>query len=134
MWRGKGPTCGLDVRVGDAQARMASAGWDVCVVVDDAGCILGRLRQGDDADPDALVEIMMESGSSTQRPDVRLGPLSERMRGRRVEHVLVSTSAGQLVGVLYRADMERLDEASRRLAWDECDGCPGTWRLQGDSK
>ncbi len=124
------PTCRLTDRIGDVSDRVTASGWDLCVVVNEEGCILGRLRaKAFQSDAGVLVETVMEAGPTTQRPDVMLGPLTQRMRERKVDDILVSTADGKLVGVLYRADVERMEEAARRAAWRECDGCRGTWRV-----
>ena len=124
------PTCHLTDRIGDVRERVTAAAWDMCVVVNADICILGRIRaKALQSDDEALVESVMEPGPTTQRPDVILGPLTQRMRERNVEHILVSTAAGRLIGVLYREDAERLEEAARQAAWKECDGCRGTWRV-----
>ena len=122
------PTCGLSDRFGEAQARMEDGGWDVCVVVNDSGCVLGELRLGDRGSRDAAAEAVMRPGPWTQRPHVFASALAGRMRDRGVEHVLVSEASGVLLGVLYREDVERLEGAARRAAWEECEGCPGVWR------
>lgn len=124
------PTCGLDDRVGAARAETEAREWDTCVVTSEDGCVLGRLRGEAFDNSEALVEEAMESGPTTQRPDVRIGPLTQRMRERGVQQMLVSTPSGRLVGILYREDAERLEEASRQAVWEECEGCPGTWRVQ----
>ena len=124
------PTCSLTERIGDVLDRVTMSGWDTCVVVNEDGCILGRLRdKAFQSDPEVLAETVMESGPTTQRPDVLLGPLTQRMRERNVDDILVSGADGRLVGILYRADVERLEEAARRATWKECVGCRGTWRV-----
>ena len=48
------PTCRLTERLGAVRERVQSTGWDVCLVVDDAGVVLGRLRKAAfEKDPDA---------------------------------------------------------------------------------
>ena len=49
----------------------------------------------------------MESGPTTIRPDIPLEAMTEHVRRRRVGRILVTTSEGRLVGVLYRKDAER---------------------------
>ena len=124
------PTCRASEPAGEARARMETRGWDVCIVVDEAGCVLGRLLPRDLGDRDASAESVMQPGPWTQRPHVFASVLAERMRDRSAEHVLVTTAAGALLGVLYREDVEGLEAASRRAVWEECEGCPGTWRVQ----
>jgi predicted transcriptional regulator len=105
------PTCGLSELVGAVCDRVQSASWDQCIVVNEQRVVLGRLRQKElGADDGARVETVMESGPTTIRPDTMLDGITKRMQQRRVESILVSTSDGQLIGVLYRAD------AKQRLA------------------
>ena len=105
------PTCGLGDQLGDVRDRVRAAGWDGCVVVNEAGIVLGRVR-GDalDGDPRGTVEAVMESGPTTVRPSEPLDAITGRMRDRNVGSVLVTTPDGRLVGVLKR------DDAERRLA------------------
>ena len=102
------PTCSLADRIGDVQKRLQATGWTLCIVVNESGVVLGRLRQKTlAADPESFVETVMESGPSTIRPDVLLESITERMRERRVDSTVVTTSDGRLVGILYRGDAEQ---------------------------
>ena len=103
------PTCRLTDRLGDARDRTLDADQNVCVVVNDDRIVLGRLR-GDAlrGDPGATVETVMESGPTTIRPDEPLEAIRQRMRDQRVASILVATSDGRLVGILYRDDAERV--------------------------
>ncbi len=88
-------------------AGLAAAG--LLAVAHYEGVVLGRLRaQTLGADPQALVEAVMESGPTTVRPDEPLEAITERMRDQRVGSILVTTSDGRLVGILYRKDAERV--------------------------
>ncbi len=95
-------TCRLSDTIGHVKERMKSAGQRQCVVTSEDGVVLGRLRgRALDGDPDASVEAVMEAGPSTIRPDVSLAEFTEHMRARNVGSVLVTTSTGHLIGVLY---------------------------------
>ena len=109
------PTCRLTERLGEVKERVMAAGEKVCIVTTDEGVVLGRLRDAAfQADPQASVDSVMESGPTTIRPDVPLREFTEHMRARRVGSILVTTSTGRLIGILYREDAEeRL--ASRAL-------------------
>ncbi len=103
------PTCRLTDRVADALEQVQASGHCVCVVTNDEGVILGRL--GERAlltDPEGLVEQVMESGPTTTRPDDPLEAITERLRGRGVDSILVTTPDGRLVGNLYLEDAERV--------------------------
>jgi predicted transcriptional regulator len=101
------PTCAPAKKVENAWDRVRAAGWDACVVVNKDRVVLGLLREKElSSDPGATVERVMRSGPTTFRPDVPVGKMAGRMRGART--VLVTTSDGRLVGLLYRGDAERL--------------------------
>ncbi len=108
------PTCRLTDRIADAREQAQGSGHSSCAVTNDEGVLLGSLGAGAlDADPQALVEDVMESGSTTIRPDEPLEAITERMRDQRVSSILVTTSDGRLVGILYRRDTEqRLQESA----------------------
>ena len=102
------PTCRLTERIGDVQPRVKAAGWTLCMVVNDAGVVLGRLRkEALSADPGAVVETVMEAGPGTIRPDTLLETITRRMHERKVSSTVVTTSDGRLVGILYRDDAEQ---------------------------
>ncbi len=100
-------TCRLGDTIGYVTERLKSAGQRQCVVTSGGGVVLGRLR-GDalEGDPDASVEAVMESGPMTIRPDVSLEEFTEHMRARKVGSVVVTTSTGHLIGVLFRKEAE----------------------------
>jgi CBS domain-containing protein len=103
------PTCGLKDGVGDAWDRVRKAGWDRCVVVNEDRVVLGLLREEElSSDPKSIVEAVMRDGPTTFRPHEPVGKLAERMRKRGVSSILVTTSDGRLVGLLYRQDAERI--------------------------
>ncbi len=111
------PTCRLTDRLGDVRERVQSAGQKVCIVTTEQGVVLGRLR-GDafNANPDASVESVMEAGPTTIRPDVLLAEITEHMRRRRVGSILVTTSVGRLIGVLYRNHAEeKIGDSTNRV-------------------
>lgn len=127
------PTCTADETVGNARNRTFSAGWDECVVVDCDGLVVGRLRnQAWETKDDTVVELVMESGPTTVRPNGILEPLLRRMGERSTTLVLVTTPQGHLVGALVREEAERLlaGEAPEQI-WRDCDGCPGRWVING---
>jgi CBS domain-containing protein len=103
------PTCAPAEKVENAWDRVRAAGWDACVVVNKERVVLGLLREKEiSTDPGATVERVMHSGPTTFRPNVPVGKMAERMRERGARTVLVTTSDGRLVGLLYRDDAERL--------------------------
>jgi CBS domain-containing protein len=102
------PTCHLTDRIGDVRERVRVAGWDHCLVVNEHRVVLGRLRgKGLEAPAETPAEQVMELGPTTFRPNGILGAIAERMRSRNVGSVVVTTSDGELLGVLKREDAER---------------------------
>ena len=50
----------------------------------------------------------MRNGPATFRPNEPVGKMAKRMQDRGATAVLVTTSGGKLVGLLYRKDVEQL--------------------------
>ncbi|MCA1687793.1 MAG: CBS domain-containing protein [Actinobacteria bacterium] len=103
------PTCAPAEKVKNARDRVRAAGWNRCVVVNKERVVLGLLREKElSSDPEATVEETMRNGPATFRPNEPVGNMLERMREREARTVLVTTSDGRLVGLLYREDSEHL--------------------------
>ena len=101
------PTCRLDDPLTEVRTRVQASGWDVCLVVNEAGVVLGRLggaawaaRRG------TSVERVMET-PTTYRPDNLVASLVEVMRRNRAQSLLITDVDGVLVGVLLRRDAAR---------------------------
>src|ERR671936_223108 len=105
------PTCRPDEKVSDATARVASAGWDMCLVVNEQGILLGRLDHNElRAEGDKRIADVMRSGPSTYRPDAPAADLRHVMTHKRIGALPVTTGDGRLLGVLCREALEDLDE------------------------
>jgi CBS domain-containing protein len=111
------PTCGLEERLSAVRARIARSGWEICVVVNEHGIVLGRLgRRALRSTVDQRVEEAMTPGPSTIRPHVRLEAILGRMRDRNLTSLIVTRSDGTLVGVLRREEAEAVLTAGARSA------------------
>lgn len=107
-------TCLLGSTVSDSARSMEQSGDTFCIVLNDEGVVLGRLRQKHrDAASDDPVEQVMETGPTTVRPNEPAKELLERMDRRDVPAVVVTTNKGVLVGVARRTDLRRLVEESQ---------------------
>ena len=106
-------TCGLGTSVGESSRAINQSGDMLCLVLNDEGVVLGRLRKKhlDETSADA-VETVMEPGPATVRPEESAKALLERMDKRNVEAVVVTTKKGVLLGVARRKDLRRLVEES----------------------
>src|SRR5262249_60946520 len=102
------PLCTLSEPVPDIRARLDAAGEDACIVVNDAGVVLGRLsREAIERHPRATVEDVMDTAPVTVRPDTLLEDLIEHLRHTKARQVLVTSSDGVLVGPVSLRDAER---------------------------
>ena len=105
------PTCGLADQASDVKTSMDRAGWDSCIVVNDERIVLGRIRRSQlDGDFEGTAGEIMDPGPSTVRQSEYLDALVKRMQKRDVDTIIVTSSIGELVGVLRR------DEAEQRVA------------------
>ncbi|MCA1737225.1 MAG: hypothetical protein LC739_14340 [Actinobacteria bacterium] len=123
------PTCRPDEPIEEVRSRVSVAGWEMCVVMDCDGIVIGRLRElATEASSELTADQVMEPGPTTVRPDGLLQPLIERMDRRGTPDVLVTTPQGTLIGILFRDEAKRLlaGESPQQI-WRDCDGCPGRW-------
>lgn len=107
-------TCVLGSLVEDSARAMEESGDTFCLVLNEAGIVMGRLRQKHrEAGSGRLVEDVMETGPTTVRPTEPAEALLERMERRNVPAVVVTTKRGELVGVARRGNLRRLIEGSK---------------------
>ena len=103
------PTCTPVEKFGAVRERVWKAGWDRCVVINRERIVLGLLREKElSSDPKSPVEEVMRYGPATFRPNEPVGKMLKGMQARGASAVLVTTSDGRLVGLLYREDVEQL--------------------------
>jgi CBS domain-containing protein len=104
--RADAPTCRPEERLGDLAARM-SPGWSWCVVLNDAGVVLGRVRrqQVDESPEERAVDVMGE-GPSTYRPSLPAAEMVEAMKKGGFEHAIVTDSDGRFLGLVTRQDLD----------------------------
>ena len=96
-------TCAPGDRVADVVARLERQSDGICVVVNDARVVQGRLRL-DRLDPADVrdAEEVMEPGPVTVRADAPLTETLQRMKDRRAASLIISDPDGVLLGVLRR--------------------------------
>jgi CBS domain-containing protein len=102
------PVCRFDDKLADVAQRLGPTGWSECVVVNEPGIVLGRLRKSmwEDAADDMTAEQAMESGPITYRPHVRREEMLSFMQKKKIKSALVTTSDGKLVGLARRKDLQ----------------------------
>jgi arabinose-5-phosphate isomerase len=87
--------------------RSRIGGWELGAVVDDAGVLLGIVR----ADAlslasDLRARDVLVPGPGTVRPDARVPDLAEQLDRDHLDHVVVTTFDGHLIGLLRRGDLD----------------------------
>jgi CBS domain-containing protein len=102
------PVCRLDESLRDVRERVRAAGWDACVVVNEERIVLGLLRAEElGRQEDLTAEAAMRPGPSTYRPHVPIAEMAATMAKHDLPNAPVTTSAGKLIGLLVREDVER---------------------------
>jgi CBS domain-containing protein len=97
--------CRPDEVVSAVAARVGGE-WQICVVTNDEGIVLGLLgRRALQAGESVRAEDAMSLGPSTIRPSARLEAVAQRMRDQELTRIVVTHSDGVLVGVLRREDL-----------------------------
>ena len=103
------PTCAPVEKIGVVRERVRKMSWDRCVVVNKERVVLGLLREKElSSDPKVPLEDAMRNGPATLRPNEPVEKMAKRMQDREATAVLVTTSDGRLVGLLFREDAEQL--------------------------
>src|SRR5436309_3239949 len=94
------PTCALRERLEDVKSRRRP-NQDLCVVVNDRNVVLGVI-QGEiwDANPQARVADVMQTGPQTLRPDMDPKDAQKILRKWDAFSAIVMTSDGELLGIV----------------------------------
>jgi Mg/Co/Ni transporter MgtE len=93
----------------EVRERVRAADWDTCFVTNQQRVVVGRLgRAALAGDDDVSVEEAMTLGPSTVRPSLELDKAIDRMRRQHLTSLPVTRSDGVLVGIIRRADAERV--------------------------
>ena len=97
-------TCSLEDEAGAAMSRISASPYGYALVTGPGRTVLGRVRRSalEQAEAGLAVEQLMESGPSTIRPHVLVRELHERFERSPVKTLIVTTPAGELLGVLRR--------------------------------
>ena len=99
------PTCRLGESLRDVRERVRAAGWNACVVVNEARIVMGLLRAEElGRKEDLTAESAMRPGPSTFRPHVAIAEMAEFMAEHDLPNVPVTTSEGELIGLLLREE------------------------------
>jgi CBS domain-containing protein len=100
------PTCRPTDSVEEAKRRVGP-GWRECVVLDDAGVVLGLLDEAAlNADPPTPAAEVLSPGPQTVRPSVRASEIPNRFRDYKTDRILVTTPEGRLIGMITQAQVQ----------------------------
>jgi CBS domain-containing protein len=100
------PTCVIGEPLGDVAERVAAAGWDTCLVVNEQRIVLGRLGRSALARRENIpVDEAMSAGPSTVRPSYELDRAVARMETQNLTGLPVTRSDGVLLGLLQRREL-----------------------------
>lgn len=99
-------TCELDDTAGTIKQSIDSTRYGFALILADR-VVLGRVRSSrlDAATDDASAEELMEPGPSTARPHTDPDELAKRLQCSGVNTAILTTSEGELIGVVRRADL-----------------------------
>ena len=94
------PTCALRERLEDVKSRRRP-NQDLCIVVNDRNIVLGAI-QGEtwEANPQARVADVMQTGPRTLRPDMDPKDAQKILRKSDASSAIVTTSDGELLGLI----------------------------------
>jgi Mg/Co/Ni transporter MgtE len=94
-------TCQLDERIGEVRNRVRDSDGAPVVVVDENRVVLGLVEpEALKGDPGVPIEQVMKPDPVSFRPNVRVGETPQYFKQHKVQHTLVTTSDGVLVGLL----------------------------------
>jgi len=103
--RADAPRCLPDELVSNVAERIRDE-WQICVVTNDEGVVLGLLGgQALRSGKRVPAEDAMSLGPSTIRPSARRDAIAQRMLDQELTRIVVTHPDGVLVGVLRREDL-----------------------------
>jgi Mg/Co/Ni transporter MgtE len=79
--------------------------WNVCVVLDAEGIVLGLTDFSRDVEKGELISDIMLPAPLTFRPGQPVKETCEALKARNVQTALVTKSTGEFIGVLRRDDL-----------------------------
>jgi Mg/Co/Ni transporter MgtE len=97
------PTARTEEKVGEVRKRLGTGNVEPLIVVDADRVVLGLVTSELlNADPQRLIEDLMDPAPVTFRPNLRVGEMPAYFKKEGTQHALVTTSDGILVGLVHR--------------------------------
>ncbi len=106
------PTCAPTDSLDDARKRVRGTDWNVCVAVVQDRNVQGMVDLKEYDTESGEVQQFMQADARTFRPFAEPETILDAMKKSDLDTVLVTTSAGQLLGALRRADLSRAVESA----------------------
>jgi len=100
------PTCGVHDLVGQVRAKLPE-GWNICVALNSDRIVLGLADLSQALEPEKTIEDIMRPAPVTFRPGRAVAATCEYLKSKNVDVALVTTSIGELIGVLRREEFCR---------------------------
>jgi Mg/Co/Ni transporter MgtE len=101
------PTCGLSDRTDTIREQLWKNEARLCAVLNENRVVLGQISaENVESEADSTAEEIMTSAPTTLRPNAKLEKLCEFFKAHKAETVWVTTNDGELLGLLYREDVE----------------------------
>ncbi len=101
------PTCAPTDSLDDVRQRLRGSDWNVCVAVVEDRVVQGMVDLTQNTAKSGDVQQFMQADTRTFRPFAEPQSILDAMKKSNLETVLVTTSAGQLLGALRRDDLAR---------------------------
>jgi len=97
------PTARPEEKVGDVRKRLGTGNVEPLIVVDADRVVLGLVASESlNADPQSPIEDVMDPAPVTFRPNLRVGEMPAYFKKEGIQHALVTTSDGVLVGLVHQ--------------------------------
>jgi predicted transcriptional regulator len=97
------PLARLEEWVGNVRERVGVDGAEPVIVVDASAIVLGLVEpEMLKGDPQRPIEEVMDPGPVTFRPNLQVGEMPEYFKRQGIQHALVTTSDGVLIGLVHR--------------------------------
>jgi CBS-domain-containing membrane protein len=104
------PTCSHSDRADTIRQQLPKNGARLCAVLNEHRVLLGQISaEKVESETDGTAEEIMTSAPTTLRPNAELEKLCEFFRAHSAETVWVTTNDGELLGLLYREDVQRAE-------------------------
>jgi CBS domain-containing protein len=101
--RRNAPRCTIKDTVAEIRTKVEADG--LCVVLNSDNIVLGLVALSGNEGMSATAEEIMDPAPPTFRPGVPVSELREHFESRGIPNALVTTSIGEFIGVLTRAEI-----------------------------